>query len=408
MKYVPLIELQVKHAYYADDRCPDFRIEPTAATQQLLRNHRCVLKSLPNGIRILMAVVEQTKDAPKVTPFIPLAADAVFGFTLHQRNADFALFTELAEFEEHKPVLYTNARQPSDHPGQLEITRRRAWATDHFVVGKPTADARFILRGRPIPKLTPSAFDVIGDKSVFRVGVNSLDFRISNLPVGSTQTGAQAPLLAQLAEPQGKPKVQPVRGNAALVKVTAYDDVANTITVDSRSARPCDRFSVKYEVQAQQARDVFAQVEIHCNETVPQIGDGPADFQIVFTPKNALWRYYIITDRNEAGLKITNAEPGDSLCFKEDPDPKDATAASLVARYAGKQIRCFVADRPIPCRQTARTGLSIEIDSKTDYTHVLPNPALSNQMCEPTTSPAADPKQPVLVSLFHVVKIFAQ
>jgi hypothetical protein len=94
VKYLPFIELRLKHTYYTNERCPDFEIEPTPDTHQLLKNYRCVFKTLPDGMRILIAVTEN-KD--KFVPLIPLQTGLNFSFYLRLQNPDFPLFTDIAK-----------------------------------------------------------------------------------------------------------------------------------------------------------------------------------------------------------------------------------------------------------------------------------------------------------------------
>ena len=76
MKFLPLMELYLMHPFYADGRCPDFVVAPTRDTQRLLKNHRCVLKPVSNGVRVLMAV------SADGDPFIPLREGVKFAFYL--------------------------------------------------------------------------------------------------------------------------------------------------------------------------------------------------------------------------------------------------------------------------------------------------------------------------------------
>jgi hypothetical protein len=102
MRYLPLLNLYLTHAYYADRRCPDFQVEPTPQTRRLLNNYRCVVKPLSNGVRILTA-------ADGGAPFIRMDKGMAFAFQLILRNPDFALFTDLAE-SGPAARLYTNER----------------------------------------------------------------------------------------------------------------------------------------------------------------------------------------------------------------------------------------------------------------------------------------------------------
>jgi len=89
VKYQQLFSLELQHAFYSDGRCRDFVIEATPETQNLLANLRCVQKSLPNGLRILIQVSNDN------TPFIALPSTLLFNFRLRLQNPDFTLFTDL-------------------------------------------------------------------------------------------------------------------------------------------------------------------------------------------------------------------------------------------------------------------------------------------------------------------------
>lgn len=92
MSFVPLFGLDLKHSYYADSRCADFSIAPAPNTDTLLRNHRCVLKSRADGIRVLITTDERNK------PLIPIPKKTAFTFQLQLQNLDFPLFTDLNNF----------------------------------------------------------------------------------------------------------------------------------------------------------------------------------------------------------------------------------------------------------------------------------------------------------------------
>ncbi len=104
MKFFPVFSLQLLHSYYRDGRCLDFAIEPTLETQRLLKNHRCVLKTTPNGVQVLIG-----GDAQHV-PLIALQKGMVFSFHLRLQNSEFPLFTDLSAITPNPAPLYTNAK----------------------------------------------------------------------------------------------------------------------------------------------------------------------------------------------------------------------------------------------------------------------------------------------------------
>ncbi len=127
MKYLPLLELHLLHPYYADQRCLDFAIEPTPATQQLINNQRCVLKLVPDGLRLLLLVDDQN------APFIPLPADLVLTFQLKLQNPDFALFTDLTTYHQVADPVYSSATMTAS-PITLTLSDRRTPFTESLIV----------------------------------------------------------------------------------------------------------------------------------------------------------------------------------------------------------------------------------------------------------------------------------
>lgn len=103
MKHAPIIEVLLKHAFYADQRCPDLAIEPSDATARLLGNHRCIVRSGPWGVRVLSPF-----DAAG-QPFLPLSGDAALLFYIEVRGGDFAVITDLTGISGHPAPLFTDA-----------------------------------------------------------------------------------------------------------------------------------------------------------------------------------------------------------------------------------------------------------------------------------------------------------
>jgi hypothetical protein len=123
MKFLPLFSVHLMHSYYADGRCTDFDFEPTLHTQRLLTNARCVLRALPDGIRVLTAVTDRG------VPLIPLPQDAALVFHLRPQNPDFILFTDLTGRPSAAP-LYTNAGLTAGDELQLALRPRHDGVPD--------------------------------------------------------------------------------------------------------------------------------------------------------------------------------------------------------------------------------------------------------------------------------------
>lgn len=116
MKHAPIVELQLLHAYYADGRCGDLAIRASAATEQLLRSHRCLLQTSEGGARVLT----QLDAAGQI--FLPLPADSRLRFQIEIRNSDFLLFTDLTGISAQATPLFTNAGVAAESAGALRLT----------------------------------------------------------------------------------------------------------------------------------------------------------------------------------------------------------------------------------------------------------------------------------------------
>ncbi|PTL78089.1 hypothetical protein [Vitiosangium sp. GDMCC 1.1324] len=104
MKHGVLLELFLRHSFYSDARCSDFTLEPSVETARILRNHRCLVRPSPDGVRVLTAVDESTG-----LPFLPLPSNTALGFHLVLRNDDFPFFSDLTGINAHCSPLFTNA-----------------------------------------------------------------------------------------------------------------------------------------------------------------------------------------------------------------------------------------------------------------------------------------------------------
>ncbi len=353
MKYLPLIALHLTHPYYVDSRCPDFWIEPTLATQRLLDNYRCLLKSVPNGIRILIAVTDAG------IPFIPLQPDMTFAFQLRLQNPDFALFTDLTEITQTIAPVYTNVEANPEKPVQLALVSRRAWATERFVVRQPAREDRFVLSGRPL------------------AGLQLADFTVEGL--------------------------------GAITHPTHYDATTKVITVNSKAARQNDTFKITYATAPQRERNFFADIEIHYNTSLPEIADGPTEFQVAFKAKRVRWKYYILADRTDAQFRIED-KGASPLVFSDEnqrdlnqqPDPADGVAQTLAEQYPKLRRLRFVSDDLVPCQQEARKSIQLYMDGN-QVIGTLPNPSLRNYSTMEVTRNGNPHQEDVL---FQVIKYF--
>ena len=114
MKYRALLELGLSHSYYRDGRCPDFAIEPSVETAQLLRRHRCLCKAAPSALHIAIA-----EDGSSGQPFVPLAAPTTLRFYLKLQRSDFVLITDLTSLSALSAPTFSSAGLPLGQGGDL-------------------------------------------------------------------------------------------------------------------------------------------------------------------------------------------------------------------------------------------------------------------------------------------------
>ena len=360
MKFLPIFTLRVMHTYYTDSRCPDFIIQPDKQTVRLVNKHRCVIKSLPDGFRMLTVVDENQK------PLIALPNEVKFTFHLRLQNPDFVLFTNLSDFNDRSLPVYTNADLGAEDTRQLRLDSRIARQTERFAVVQPAAEENFVLRGRP------------------HRGLELKDFEF-----------------------EGSTKVTPKN----------YNSTDKILTVDSQFAPQGETFTIKYPVASQLARGVWADVEIYNNDSFFPIGEGPVEFQIAFTALHARWKYYLVSDLKGTadGFRIVNADPAPAVSapvfnkanwrdLKQDPDPLDELAGEMAAQYPKLERHRFISDDLVPCRQAARKYLELHLDDNR-LLDVLPNPSIRNYSKIEVKADADLPRQ---AALFHVLKYITQ
>jgi hypothetical protein len=328
MKFLAVFTLRLKHRYYADNRCRDLQIEPTARTERFLKNQRCIMKPLPDGIQVFTPVDD------KGNSLISMPGNAIFIFRLRLVHPDFPLFTEMAEITSKSAPLFTNAGMNVNSSAiSLTLSERAESHTEILPLCEHESNVTFILGGRPLDGITLNQFTLQG------LDENS--------------------------------------------KLLAYDPGKKEITVHVAAA-PKDRvFTVNYPVKPRRAGGVFAEVAIHNNASMPKPGDEGFEFQIWFEAKKAKWMYYFVTDLSVTPGAFAIA-PGDStfaLKFSEVPaDSSDTLAKALEAQYPkeeGFTLTRLVSEQSVSCQQTAIRGLRLTQGDQPIF-DALPNPAIRN------------------------------
>lgn len=336
MKYVPLFSIEILHDYYSDHRCIDIQIIPSSETQILFKNYHCLLKTLANGVRILISVNE------KGAPLIPLSPDLTFSFSMVSRNPDFALFTDMTEIDKYTVPVFTNSGIDS----KLQPGARQTTTIEYLVTNRPAAKEPFILSGKP------------------RSGLRSSNFVIQGLD--------------------------------AISSPDSYDPAIKTITLNTSRFVRGTGFSVTYPITPDRKRNTLGEIEINFKNAQLRKADNEKNFQINFTARQARWKYYVITDVNSLTPTIKDQEGTITFIPDDAINQPDEISIKLAEQYPEMHLNRFISDSPIPCRQTTRKAIQLQLDGE-KAVDALPNPSFQNYTID--TRDSAEES-----GFYHIVK----
>jgi hypothetical protein len=300
-------------------------IEPVAETQKLLQDCRAVLKTVPGGVRIVVPATEDN------LPFIPLPTNPRLGFHLRLQNSDFVLFTDTSEIDAAAAALYTNSTPARN--GRLALGSRDQFSSERLAVKNPAKNETFVLAGQPLAGLKAGAFVVqgLGGKAV------RVNYNVDN----------------------------------------------GTISLNTAGATPGTTFTVTYPVGSRLERGVFADVEINYDSSPVDLTENTTGFEVVFNVKEARWKYYLVADSTMTSAALSDQDQvvvfaaSDQTDLTKSPDPADPIAARLAQRYPNRQTFRFLSSAFIPCQQSARKGIQLQLNG-TKAMDSLPTPALQS------------------------------
>ena len=327
MKSLPLMRLQLAHAFYKNGLCPDIEVKPTPRTQGIFLNHRCTLKTFPSGLQVFITVNKQN------FPLIPLTNGTKFEFYLYIRNPDFPLFTDLTQIWQQASPLFVNSEMGNNEINRLSLTSRYASARETFEVQEPSTEERFVFGGKPLK------------------GIEAHDLRVEDLEHIST--------------------------------AKAYNPITKIMTVDTTLASQGTVFSVTYPVRPNKPNNVFAFVEIKYDQQWGDVSTHPKEFQIDFSAKEAKWQYYLLTDKQDAQFEIEDKGDGqiqfDGIQLSDNSDTKttDPFAQALAEKHPHLTQWVFRSANFILCQQQPRKSLRLNLEGETVLSP-LPNPPVEN------------------------------
>ncbi|QMU64737.1 MAG: hypothetical protein GKR88_10860 [Flavobacteriaceae bacterium] len=119
--YSELFSISIMHTYYSDEVCPDFTLEPTPSSYDILKNHRIVLKNRTGSLQLAVP----TGDNPPSQPFIDLSAIKKVSFYMKLHRETFSYYTDLPEITRDEMYYYGNF-DPCEEDLTEEIIKKKA------------------------------------------------------------------------------------------------------------------------------------------------------------------------------------------------------------------------------------------------------------------------------------------
>lgn len=110
MKYQPLLDLRLRHSYYSDGRCPDFKLVLSESSRQVLDSRRCLVRIDSDQLRILGPVGDDQR------LLIPFSPGLRLRFELVLQNPDFPYFTDLGDSDAPSARLYSPSEATAEGP----------------------------------------------------------------------------------------------------------------------------------------------------------------------------------------------------------------------------------------------------------------------------------------------------
>ena len=356
MRATPLLDLRVEHPFYADLRCGDLIIAPTAATDAAMRRLSVTCKSFPDHVSLYAGL--DARGAAIAAAAAPFALD----FVLRPRGPELALVTDLTAIRAQAAPVFTNAGVAVADPLRLRLTTRTARAAEALVVGVPAAAERFVLAGRPLP------------------GSTAADFAV---------TGAGA--------------------------VAAVSEDLRRVTVDTSALAVGAAFQISYPTRPESPRGALAEIALVLDAALLAPAASPRAVVVPLAAAAAHWAYYVVMDYagDVSTLRIVDATAGNgprAIAFgdagrtdlTQTPDPTDAAGLDLLRRNPGRRVVRLVSDAPVPAREIPLRQLELRL-ADTRLAAALRNPR-PDRFVALRTAPAP---APAAIVLYDVLMLLA-
>ncbi|MEM9820738.1 MAG: hypothetical protein AAF985_06685 [Bacteroidota bacterium] len=248
-RFEPLFEIQLKHNFYQDDRCPDFQLLPTPACQQMMQKLGLLFRSNQYGAFVLYKFMEGE------TPLIQsLEAPVALSFLLSLKNPNLLNYTDLPLQSGRVQYYFSNESKQAGSEGNIRINEADFAGLADVM---PFVGTHF-----------PVEVNAVGDKKV--------KVELSN------QSGKV--LVDQVVEDQ----------QYFHLHLGAQDPGQYRISVADQPP-----FRVYYEPAVHDQH--FGLIELQINPKDQRLFDKEKScvFDICFKSRSTVWRYYIVNQRSE-------------------------------------------------------------------------------------------------------------
>ena len=156
-------------------------------------------------------------------------------------------------------------------------------------------------------------------------------------------------------------------------KIENYDPGKKEITIDVPDHATADRiFTVAYPVRPRRGRGVFADVEIHSNDSMSKPDGGASEFLIQFQAKEGKWRYYLVTNRKSGNKFVIES---DCKFTTFTPDTSDPLADALQSQFPGFSLVCFESIDSVRRQEAAIRQIRLKLGNDVIFEN-LPNPSI--------------------------------
>jgi len=330
-------------------------IEPSTATEVLMRRLRLTCKTFPDHVSLYAELT------PNGGAFAAAAAPVSLDFMLRPRGTEFTLITDLSGIAAQSAPVFTNTGIAVADPLNLRLTTRTARATETLTVSAPSSGESFVLAGTPLAGTSAADITVSGAGAVGNI---SADLRRVTLNTSGLAAGAT--------------------------------------------------FKVSYPVRPARPSGAVAEVSLALDATLLAPAASPRAFVVPFTAAAAPWAYYVLTDSpaDMSTLRIVDATPGNGprrvsfadsgrVDLTKTPDSFDAVANDLIRRYPGRRVLRLLSDADVAAREVPLAQLELHlVDARLIAS--LPNPR-PDSFVSLRTAPSPAPARIVHYSVLNLL-----